>query len=165
MHVVVHPINVSNTDKRAQFNYTILPDVHRSFKIASVNSHSLLAHIDELRILLSDNPIDILAINETKLDSSVKDNQVRVKGYKIKRRDRLSDGGGGVCFYVKAGLKCSVRNDLKIDNLENLCIELRSSITKPFYIVTWYRPPNSLVETFTYFEQLVGKLDALDAEY
>ena len=36
----------------------------RGFKLASLNINSLSAHIDELRILHSDRPIDILAINE-----------------------------------------------------------------------------------------------------
>ena len=77
-----------------QFNYHILPSVKRSLKIASLNINHLRAHIDELRIFLSENPVDILSINETKLDSSIKDGQVRVQGYKIKRRDRNSDGVG-----------------------------------------------------------------------
>ena len=36
----------------------------RGFKLASLIINSLSAHIDELRILLSDRPIDILAINK-----------------------------------------------------------------------------------------------------
>ena len=44
----------------------ILP-TKRGFKIAALTVNSLLAHIDEIRILLAENPLDILAINETKL--------------------------------------------------------------------------------------------------
>ena len=33
-------------------------------------------HSDELRVLLSDNPLDILSINETRLDDSVSDDEV-----------------------------------------------------------------------------------------
>ena len=39
--------------------------------MANLNINSLLKHIDEIRISLTDNPFDILAINETKLDSSI----------------------------------------------------------------------------------------------
>lgn len=80
-------------------SYRFLPS-RRGFKIAALNVNSLSAHIDEIRILLAENPLDILAINETKLNESNQDNEVYVPGYEIVRRDRLSDGGGGVCFYI-----------------------------------------------------------------
>ena len=38
-------------------------------------------HIDELRIALSNQCVDILAINEIKLDGSICDNEVTVVGY------------------------------------------------------------------------------------
>jgi exonuclease III len=44
------------------------------FKLASLNVTSLIKHIEELRIsLLANNMIDVLAINETRLDSTVSD--------------------------------------------------------------------------------------------
>ena len=46
-------------------SHEFLPS-NRGFELASLNINSLSAHIDELRIFLSDRPIDILAINETK---------------------------------------------------------------------------------------------------
>ena len=39
----------------------------RGFKMASFNITSLLKHLDELRVLLNYNCIDLLAINETRL--------------------------------------------------------------------------------------------------
>ena len=70
------------------------------FKIASLNITSLVKHIEELRIFLVDNMIDVLAINETRLDSA---NEVHIHGCEIVRRDRNLNGrcGGGVCFYMK----------------------------------------------------------------
>ena len=72
----------------------------RGFKTASLNITSVLKHIDELRILLDDQYIDILAIKETKLDGSISDQEVKVVGYDVIRRDRTVNGrfGGGVCF-------------------------------------------------------------------
>ena len=40
----------------------------RGFKLANLNITSLPNHIDELRVLLADKPIDVLSINETRLD-------------------------------------------------------------------------------------------------
>ena len=145
-------------------SYRILP-TKRGFKIAALNVNSLSAHIDEIRILLAENLLDILAINETKLDESNQDNEVYVPEYEIVRRDRLRDGGGGVCFYIRTNRNYSIRTDLNVQNLENVCIEIRKHRSKPFIVATWYRPPDSLVEICNPFESLVGKLDSLGVEY
>ena len=42
----------------------------RGFKIASLNVNKLSTHIDEIRILLADKCLDVLAIQETKLGVS-----------------------------------------------------------------------------------------------
>ena len=67
--------------------------------------------------------------------------------------------GGGVCFYIRSCINFSVRYDLKVDELENLCISFNKPRSKPFLIVTWYRPPNSVVEKFNHLETLLGKLE------
>ena len=69
--------------------------------MASLNINSLLAHIDDLRIFVTDSKIEILAINETKLDSSIGDSEISLPGFEVVRRDRPMDGrcGGGVCIY------------------------------------------------------------------
>ena len=70
--------------------------------MASLNINSLLAHIDDLRVFIDNSNIDILAINETKLDFSVNDDQVYLTGFDIIRKHRLHNGrsGGGVCIYL-----------------------------------------------------------------
>ena len=40
----------------------------RGFKMASLNITSLTKNIDELRILLANYPLDVISINETRLD-------------------------------------------------------------------------------------------------
>ena len=95
----------------------------------------------------------MLALNETWLDSSINDKAVSISGYEIERRDRTersADGKtyGGVCFYVRLNVNFSPRKDMSIDQLENLCIEIRKPNSKPFLVGTWYRPPNSTVEKF-----------------
>ena len=62
------------------------------FKLASLNVTSLVKHIEELKILLDNNMIAVLAINETRLDSTVIDDEVHIHGYEIVRRDRESNG-------------------------------------------------------------------------
>ena len=131
-----------------------------------MNINSLLAHIEELRVLLADLSIDVLAINETKLDSTVNDNEVYIPGYEIIRRVRYLKGisGGGVCLYVRSTINYSIRSDLSTE-LETVTIEIRKPRSKPFVVFTWYRPPNSLVDIFRFFEAFIGELDSENMEY
>ena len=64
------------------------------FKMACLNINSLVKHVDELRVLLSEFSVDILAINETKLDESIKSSELHIPGYEFIRRDRSRNGGG-----------------------------------------------------------------------
>ena len=43
----------------------------RGFKIASINVASLPLHIEELRLIMADQCLDLLAVNETRLDSTI----------------------------------------------------------------------------------------------
>ena len=62
---------------------------NRGIAIACLNINSLTAHIDELRVFMRDSKIDILAINESKLDKAINDHEVYIPGYEIVRRDKL----------------------------------------------------------------------------
>ena len=120
--------------------------------------------------MLADNPIDILALNETWLDTSTRDNDVFISGYEIVRRDRSVHGAdgkmyGGISFYVRSSINFSLCTDLSIDQLENLCIEVRKPNSKPFLVTTWYRPPDSIVDKFNFFETLIGKMDGENVEF
>ena len=58
--------NVTTRGKSFNIEYN---SFGRGLVMASLNINSLLAHIDELRVFMSNSKIDILSINETKLDS------------------------------------------------------------------------------------------------
>ena len=132
--------------------------------MAALNINGLSTHVDELRVYLATNDIDILAINGTKLDESIMEGEVNICGYDIVPPDRKR-GGGGVCFFVKNSINFSTRHDLNVDDLENLCVEIQNPRSKPFLVVTWYRPPDSLTGIFESFEILLRRLDSLNIEY
>ena len=81
----------------------------RGFKIASINVASLPLHIEELRLIMADQCLDLLAVNETRLDSTITDNLVHIDGYSIIRKDR-NRNGGGVCIYLRSNIKYCLRN-------------------------------------------------------
>ena len=133
-----------------------------------MNISSLTAHIDELRVLLADRPIDVLAINETKLDGNVSDNEVQylyrflVNKLLVAIAPCNGRSGGGVCFHVRSENSYSVRTDLNNHLLESLSIKIKKPRSKPFVVTTWYRPPDSLVGIFRPFEEIIGKLDSVE---
>ena len=109
--------------------------------MASLNINGLRSHIDEIKLLLDQLEIDILALNETKLDNSI-DCQI-----------------GGVIFYVRGSMRFIQRNDIPNRNLELLCIEVQPHKSKPFLLIAWYRPPNDSSTTFKKVETLLSYLD------
>ena len=110
--------------------------------------------------------IDILAINETKLDATIKDGEVHLPGYDVVRKDRESNGrnGGGVCIYVRSNINFQLRADLSPNNLECLTVEISKPRSKPFLVPTWYRPPQSSPGLFATFERIIDKIDAENLE-
>ena len=135
----------------------------RGFKLASLNVNKLSTHIDEIGILLADKCLDVLAIQETKLDVPNNNSNFYICGYELIRRGRLSDAGGGLCFYIKSTLIFSVRTDLNVDELH--CIEIRKPNSKPFIVDNWYRPPNSPIGLFSHLENLIARLDLTNLEF
>ncbi|CAH3043791.1 unnamed protein product [Porites lobata] len=59
----------------------------------------------------------------------------------------------------------SVRNDLNIADLQNVCIEVRKPQSKLLIVVNWYRPPNSPVRLYSHLENLIGKLDLTNFDF
>ena len=151
-------INEVAKDAPPHLTNNLLP-TKRGFKMASLNITSLTKHIDELRILLANYPLDVISINETRLDQGILNSEIYIPGYKIVRRDR-NRNGGGVCFYIKTAINYFVCTDLNINNLENLCLEIRKPNSKLFVIVVCYRPPNSPNAVFSSLENHIGCLDS-----
>lgn len=136
----------------------------RGFKIAFLNICSLTCHYDELYVFMEDRTIDILGLNETRLDNTIPYSQIDIEGYDILRRDR-NRNGGGVAFYVAQSLTYVNRQDLlSHEDLEILTVEIKKPKSKPFLVTTWYRPPDSKVEIFDKFESYPLKLDEEDKE-
>ena len=76
---------------------------------------------------MEDRAIDILGLNETRLDNTIADSQFDIEGYDILRRDR-NRNGGGVAFYVAQSLTYVNRQDLlSHEDLEILTVEIKKT--------------------------------------
>ena len=61
--------------------------------MTSLNIARLLKHIYELEIILRNNDIDVLAINETRMKSSIPMDLISLLGYDWVSKDRNKSGG------------------------------------------------------------------------
>ena len=136
---------------------------HRGFKIAALNITSIPGHIDELRIYMNSKCIDILAVNETRLDHTISSGEVAVSGYVLERKDRNRDGGG-VALYIRNTINYERLFDLECDSLEWIGIKVIKPMAKSFIVSTWYRPPRSNMDTMRDFELLVQRIESLGVE-
>ena len=123
-----------------------------------LNINSLSKHIDELRVFTTDNHFDVLAINETKLDCAISDQQISLSGYNCVRKDR-NMFGGGVCMYINQSISYTRNFEHEIDDLEMISIEIRNPNSHPFLVATWYRPPKAPDEYFDKFEDYLNLVD------
>lgn len=135
----------------------------KGFRIGHLNITSLTKYIDQLRIYLDGEPLDILSINETRLDSTIDDSHININGYCIVRKDR-NRGGGGVAIYYRNHLSITSREELVPEGVEAVCIEISKSKCKPFLVASLYRPPNAKIEIFDKIQTLVEKIDNEDKD-
>lgn len=155
-------INLDNLDDKnvgSDFStcFNLVPKT-RGFKMAFLNIASLPMKIDEIRLSRPSKHIDLFALNETHLDSTITDNMIHIDGYDVVRNDR-SRNGGGVCIYLRSSINYIVRKDLIPSELEAVCVEICKPHSRPFLVTTIYRPPNSPNDFFLHFENLIKQTD------
>ena len=66
--------------------------------------------------------------------------------------------GGGVCMYLRNNINYQIRDDLCVGQLECVVIAIIRPHSRPFFVSTCYRPPNSAQDVFRHFESLVDML-------
>jgi hypothetical protein len=96
----------------------------KGFKMACINVNRLMKHSDGIRFILTSTTLEVLAINESKLDNSINDGEIHIPGYVSIRKDRTRHGGG-VLIYIKENLAYSNRSDLVPYRLEMICLEIK----------------------------------------
>ena len=107
--------------------------------------------------------IDILAVNETRLDDTTSSGEVTVPGYALKRDDRNRDRGG-VALYIRNTINYERLFDLEWESLEWIGIKVIKPKGKSFIVSTWYRPPRSNIDAMKDFELLVQRIKSLGLE-
>ena len=80
---------------------------HCGLSIAHLNINGLFSKLNQIKVLLEETAIDILAISETHTTQlHLRRRKIDIVDYKFLRRDRLNDTGwGGVLIYFKETLQ------------------------------------------------------------
>lgn len=125
------------------------------------NPGSLKSHIDEIRSLIKDVNIHVIAVSETWFTPKLNSILVNISGYTLVRHDRLMKRGGGVALYVKAGIKFRILSKSRSNAIsEYLVIELNDRVgTKVAFAVVYNPPANFKIDP------LKKVLDELTSKY
>lgn len=70
----------------------------QGFKLAHLNTCSLVCHIDEVKQIFSQTGFDCIGFSETWLTKSITNSSIKFDNYTIIRHDRTSRGGGVALF-------------------------------------------------------------------
>ena len=123
-----------------------------------MNINSLSHKIDALRQICKISPLEILCVDETKLDSSFPNSQFRIEGYICPpyRRDRDNHGVGKMVF-IREGLITKRLENSETKLSETICLELTVS-NKKWFILFAYRPPQEN-NKYVFFKELTETLN------
>ena len=130
--------------------------------IASLNINSLRYKFDQLKVIIQDS-IDILIIQETKLDDTFPNGQFLLSGFLPPFRKDRNSHGGGVMVYIRENIPAKIINCKHLPNdIEGIFVEMNFKNNKWLLFGT-YHPPN---QNSSYYFSEVGKvLDFYKAKY
>lgn len=153
--------NQSHSNQISNKSPFIFLDKHQGIKLCQHNVRSLPSKLDHIRLSLEGQPLDILSVNETWLDNSIRNSDIHIPGYTIERNDRSREGGGVAC-YIKETIKYKLRKDLTHPHLEALWLEIKPSKShKNILIGSIYRPPSANAQ---YMEDLINVIDTINQD-
>ena len=140
----------------------IRSEVHKTgFKTMALNIFSLMPHLDELRIFVSEQRPHIVYITETKIDSTIDNSHIEIDDYVVVGNDR-NRHGGGVVMYIHKTVYYTLREDLAYSEIESISIQIKVGNYKPFIATSVYRSPGKPVECFKELDKLLNSFDAED---
>ena len=131
-------------------------------RIGHTNVYHVSNKIHDVCMLLTEPEcIHILGLSETRLDSNIQDEALRIPSYSFIRKDATRFGQTGMGIYVHDSVLASVkrRKDLENDNVECLWIEYRCSLTGPMSLIGFvYRNPAS---HYSWYDDFVHMMDGV----
>ena len=128
-----------------------------------ININSLREKIVSLRELLSKASIDILRVDEKKLDASFPDHQFKISGYQFPRIRKYRNSKGGGIVFVREGFIVKQMRNVETENAETICLELVIALKK-WWVLFAYLPPDTnkamvFNEIYIILNKILGKYE------
>jgi exonuclease III len=117
-----------------------------TLKIVHWNANSLKNKLDEFKMFIFSQNIDICIVTETKIGKNTAiDLSGFFESYNILTYYRKNEAGaGGIFMFIKKDLNYFEINDFKKYNIEQIAIKLLFN-NKLYVIIGLYNPPNKLL--------------------
>jgi hypothetical protein len=115
--------------------------------IGYLNINSLEHKIIEFEDVFTNGLIDVLSFAETKLNDIHFSTEFEINGYRMYRKDRDYNSGGGLITYVKSNIPSKRMESYESNNFENIAIEITIQGEK-WLILSIYRPESIQLNTF-----------------
>ena len=121
--------------------------------IASLNVNSIRNKFDQLSSVIQGN-VDLLVVNETKVDSTFPTAQFTMEGYTTYRLDR-DKNGGGIMIFIREDIPSKILQNHNLpEHIEAVPIEVNLRKTK-FLFLAIYHPPS---QSKKYFLECLTKI-------
>jgi hypothetical protein len=129
---------------------------------------SLVPKLLEVEEFLSRNSVDNGFITETWLKDEISDSVVEIQGYKIIRKDRLVQQHGGVCVYIKNGIKFEIPDiQQSFDDHEVLWVKLEPNRSPRGFscimVAVVYHPPGA--DQHSFMNRLFESMSTVESKY
>ena len=130
--------------------------------LAHLNINSIRNKFSSLKELVSDN-IDVLVIEETKLDETFPEKAFMIPGYKKPFRKDRNSYGGGILVFIRVDIPSREAPIIEgFSDLEGIFVEINLRKSKWLLFAT-YKPPSLSKEN--YFSQVNKALDAYGSKF
>lgn len=134
----------------------------KGFKIAHLNTRSLLPKWGELSETILKSNFDVIILTETWLHHNISNSLINNSNYMALRLDRetktssgLVKKGGGICIFVRKGITIDISDcvSLSNENIELFHVNIKKDMASKINIIGVYRPPTG---------NLSAAIDSLD---
>uniref|UniRef100_A0ABD2WPP5 Endonuclease/exonuclease/phosphatase domain-containing protein n=1 Tax=Trichogramma kaykai TaxID=54128 RepID=A0ABD2WPP5_9HYME len=120
---------------------------YTQLRVGHLNVHSLDAHFEDVRAIMTRRDLHLFAIGESWLKPRMHSGPFEVTGYTLFRHDRVGAGAGGVALYVRDGLRCrcvafSERPPIYRNRPEFMFVQVRVE-SSSVLVCAVYNPPKA----------------------
>ena len=118
-------------------------DLTEQLTIITWNACTLTGKTDDLADTLTRQVIDIALIQETRLQPQT---NFKISNYKIYKKDRQNNQGGGTAILIKRSIKHHEINTTPQNQIETTAIQVKTK-HGPINIISTYNPPQKKLDT------------------